>query len=258
MTASTPPHPVLQQYYGSDGEREGFVSALFDGAAEHYERVGRVLSLGSEHRYRRQALERAGLRLGMTLLDVATGTGLQARAALSILRDPRAVIGLEPSAGMLRQARRLPAGPLVQGRAEALPFRDNLFDMLTMGFALRHVTTLESTFQEYLRVLKPGGRVLLLEVSRPRSAMGRWLIRLHFQRVLPLVMRISTGSEPAEVLMKYYWDTIDRCVPPGTIVDVLSRTGFVDVERRLLFGFLSEYVAAKPGPSQGEPLIPLS
>jgi len=60
------------------------------------------------------------------------------------------------------------------------------------------------------------------------------------------------------VLMKYYWDTIDRCVPPGTIVDVLSRTGFVDVEPRLLFGFLSEYVAAKPGPSQGEPLIPLS
>jgi demethylmenaquinone methyltransferase / 2-methoxy-6-polyprenyl-1,4-benzoquinol methylase len=248
MAPSTPPHPVLEQYYRSDGEREGFVSALFEGAAQHYERVGRVLSFGSEHRYRRQALERAGLRPGMTLLDVATGTGLLARAAGRILGGQRAVVGLDPSAGMLRQACRLPTGPLVQGRAEALPFRDNLFDMLTMGFALRHVTTLESTFQEYLRVLKPGGRVLLLEVSLPRAAVARWLIRLHFQRVLPLLMCISTGSEPARVLMRYYWDTIERCVPPETIVEVLSRTGFVEVERRVMFGILSEYVAAKPGP----------
>ena len=81
------------------------------------------------------------------------------------------------------------SGPLVQGRAEEIPLRDDLFDMLSMGFALRHVATLEVAFAEYRRVLKPGGRLLLLEVSRPRSAVIRWAIRVYFQQVLPLIIR---------------------------------------------------------------------
>ena len=71
-------------------------------------------------------------------------------------------------------------------------------------------------------------------------------MQTHFQRVLPMLTRLSTGSEPAELLMKYYWDTIDRCVAPETILGVLRRNGFVGVERRVFFGFLSEYVAVKP------------
>ena len=194
------------------------------------------------------ALRRAGLRPGMRLLDVATGTGLVARGAVRTLGEPGRVIGVDPSRGMLREARKALASPLVQGRAEALPFRDDLFDMLSMGFALRHVPDLEAAFREYRRVLKPGGRLVLLEVSRPHSPVSRWLIRVHLQHVLPLMARISTRSEPAQVLMKYYWDTIDRCVPPETILEVLRRGGFVDVNRGTLFGFLSEYSASKPLP----------
>jgi len=246
MTESTPPHPVLEKYYATAADRQSFVGTLFDGAARYYNRVGQMLDLGSGPWYRRQALRRAGLRPGMRLLDVATGTGLVAHGAADILGEPAGVIGVDPSRGMLREARKALAGPLVQGRAEALPFRDGLFDMLSMGFALRHVPDLEAAFGEYRRVLRPGGRLLLLEVSRPPSPLPRWLIRVHFQHVLPLMTRISTRSEPAELLMKYYWDTIDRCVPPETILDVLRRSGYVDVERRVFFGFLSEYVAAKP------------
>jgi demethylmenaquinone methyltransferase/2-methoxy-6-polyprenyl-1,4-benzoquinol methylase len=77
----------------------------------------------------------------------------------------------------------------------------------------------------------------------------RWVIRTHFQRVLPLLTRLSTRSQPAELLMKFYWDTIDRCVSPATILDVLRRHGFVDVKRRCYCGFLSEYVAVKSGRS---------
>jgi demethylmenaquinone methyltransferase / 2-methoxy-6-polyprenyl-1,4-benzoquinol methylase len=182
----------------------------------------------------------------MKLLDVATGTGQVARAAARILGDPDGVVGLDPSVGMLREARRVHAGPLVQGRAEAIPLRDDTFDMLSMGFALRHVTTLETAFVEYRRVLKPGGRLLMLEISRPPSAVIRWMIRVYFQQILPLIIRIRTPSPDARLLMTYYWDTIDQCVPPPMILAALRQTGFVDVEYRLVGGCLSEYVARKP------------
>jgi demethylmenaquinone methyltransferase / 2-methoxy-6-polyprenyl-1,4-benzoquinol methylase len=245
-TASTPPHPVLGEYYANAAERQSFVGALFDGAARHYNRVGQMLDLGSGPWYRRWALRRAGLRPGMRLLDVATGTGLVAHGAARILGEPRKVVGVDPSRGMLREARKALSGPLVQGGAEALPFRDGAFDMLSMGFALRHVSDLDVAFAEYWRVLRPGGRVLLLEVSRPPSSLSRWLIRAHLKHTLPWMARISTRSQPAELLMRYYWDTIDRCVPPPTILEVLRRSGFSGVDRRTFFGCLDEYVAVKP------------
>ena len=246
MTTSTPPHRVLDRYYGSERDRASFVSTLFDGAARHYDWVGHVLAFGSGPYYRRRTLARAGLRPRMKLLDVATGTGQVARAAARILRDPRGVVGLDPSTGMLREARRVHAGPLVQGRAEDIPLRDDVFDMLSMGFALRHVAALEIAFAEYHRVLKPGGRLLILEVSRPRSAVIRWTIRIYFQQILPLIIRIGTGSEDARLLMKYYWDTIDECVPASTIVAALRQTGFVEIKHRVVGGCLSEYVARRP------------
>ena len=239
---------MLTQYYRSERDRAAFVTTLFDGAARHYDWVGHLLAFGSGPYYRRRTLARAGLRPQMKLLDVATGTGQVARAAARILGDPRGVVGLDPSVGMLREARRVHAGPLVQGRAEEIPLQDDAFDMLSMGFALRHVATLEIAFAEYRRVLKPGGRLLLLEVSRPRSAMIRWAIRIYFQHVLPLIIRIGTGSPDARLLMKYYWDTIDECVPPAMILAALRQTGFVQVQHRVVAGCLSEYVAVKPLP----------
>jgi demethylmenaquinone methyltransferase/2-methoxy-6-polyprenyl-1,4-benzoquinol methylase len=246
VTESIRPHPVLEEYYPVQADRQSFVDELFNGAARYYNHIGRMLDWGSGPMYRRQALQRAGLRKGMRLLDVATGTGLVAQGGAEIVGDPRRVIGIDPNNGMLREARTALASPLVRGRAEILPFQSDTFDMLSMGFALRHVEDLEIAFREYRRVLKPGGRVLLLEVSRPRSRVMRWVIRNHFQRVLPWLTRITTRSEPAELLMKFYWDTIDQCVPPETILDVLRRSGFVDVKRRVYCDFMSEYVAAKP------------
>jgi demethylmenaquinone methyltransferase / 2-methoxy-6-polyprenyl-1,4-benzoquinol methylase len=239
------PHPVLTKYYASDDDRRPFVTALFDGAARYYDWVCGVGSLGSGQFYRRYVLRQHGFARGMKLLDVATGTGLVARAATRMLPGS-AVIGIDPSGGMLREARKTLRVPLVQGRVEELPFGNNRFDFLSMGYAVRHVTDLGVAFRECLRVLRPGGRLLILEISRPRSAVGQWLIRVYLQTILPLVMRISTGSAHPELLMRYYWDTIAECVPPDAILHVLRSSGFVNVDRRVRGGLLSEYVGAKP------------
>ncbi len=246
VATPTAPHPVLKKYYTGEHDRQPFVTALFDGAARYYDWVCQVGSLGSGRFYRRWVLGRSGLVRGMKLLDVATGTGQVARAALPILAESGAVIGLDPSGGMLREARKSLSVPLVLGKVEELPFGDDRFDFLTMGYALRHVADLGVAFGECRRVLKPGGRLLLLEISRPSSAVGSWLIRVYFQKVLPLVMRLSTGSVQPELLMKYYWDTIAECVPPDTILEVLRRSGFAGVERRVRGGLLSEYLGLKP------------
>jgi demethylmenaquinone methyltransferase / 2-methoxy-6-polyprenyl-1,4-benzoquinol methylase len=243
------PHPVLTHYYRRDEERRSFVTALFDGSARYYDRLGRVMSFGSGRWYRRWTLERTGLRPGMTLLDVATGTGQVARAATRILGDPRAVTGLDPSAGMLREARRTLSGPLVQGQVEELPFRAARFDMLTIGYALRHAADLDVAFRECLRVLKPRGRILVLEISRPASAGLRHLLRVYFMKVLPAIMAVSTRNRQATMLSRYYWDTIATCVAPEVIMDSLWRSGFADVGRRVFGGFISEYTATRPADS---------
>jgi demethylmenaquinone methyltransferase/2-methoxy-6-polyprenyl-1,4-benzoquinol methylase len=244
--AGTAPLPVLKKYYESESERRPFVSALFDNAAAHYDWVCGMGSLGSGQFYRRWALLKSGLRIGMKVLDIATGTGLVARAASRILREPGAVIGLDPSRGMLREAQKTLSIPLVQGTVEEIPFADNHFDFLSMGYALRHVADLGVAFRQCRRVLKPGGRIMILEITRPLSSVGHSFFRAYFEKVLPRVTRLSTGSAEAELLMKYYWDTIAHCVPPDIILGVLRSSGFVDVERRVRGGLLSEYIGLKP------------
>jgi demethylmenaquinone methyltransferase/2-methoxy-6-polyprenyl-1,4-benzoquinol methylase len=236
------PHPVLSRYYQRADERPSFLVDLFDGAAGYYDRLCGVMSLGSGRWYRGWVLRRAGLRPGMKVLDVATGTGLVARAAADIVLDPRAVVGLDPSGGMLRQARRTFAGPLVQGRIEELPYRDRLFDFVTIGYALRHAADLAVAFRECLRVLAPGGRLVVLEISRPRSRAMQAAIRVYLTRAMPLVMRTAH----ARLLMQYYWETIDTCVPAETILDVLRDAGFTDVRRKVFGGVQSEYLGRRP------------
>src|SRR5262249_30757971 len=152
---------------------------------------------GAGQRYRRDALLRAGLRPGMTVLDVGIGTGLLAREIVPVIGPAGRLTGLDPSWNMMAAARRRLGHRLVRGVGEALPFGDAEFDFVTMGYALRHVDDLDNTFDEYRRVLKDGGRLLLLEITRPASSAGLILARAYFGGVVPLVTRLATGSANA-------------------------------------------------------------
>lgn len=249
-SAPLPPHSPLERYYRSDGvggveERRAFVVGLFDKTAPHYDRLNRLLSLGSGLRYRQDALERAGLRAGMSVLDVAVGTGLTARAAMNATDRKVRIIGLDVSPGMLQQARALEIS-LVRSLAEQLPLASTAFDFLTMGYALRHVADLNATFEEYYRVLKPRGRLVILEITQPSGpGIRSALTRLYLKWVMPLLAQFGSGGSDARELMEYYWDTIEGCVPPAAVLTALGEAGFEQIERRQFWDIFSEYVAVK-------------
>ena len=238
---SRPPIGPIPHYWQDESSRRKFVDRLFDGTAGEYDFVERLLGLGSGPRYRRDALRRAGLKPGMNVLDVATGTGLVAREAVTLLAGSGSVVGLDPSAGMLHEAQVLHL-PLVRALGERLPFPDATFDFVSMGFALRHVADLEPLFSEIRRVLKPGGIACILELTKPRSAVGAGFVKFFMTGVVPVVARIL-GRRGARELMKFYWDTIEACVPPDGVLAAMKAGGFTAPQRLVTIGLFSEYTA---------------
>lgn len=239
------PHPTLERYYASPEQKRAFVRRIFDESAGEYDQVERMMALGTGSWYRRHALRRAGLAPGMKCLDVAVGTGLVAREAVKLLGDPNAVIGLDASPGMLAQAARAVPIKLVVGRAEALPFPDHSFDFLSMGYALRHVGDIVETMREYYRVLRPGGRLCVLEITRPARRLPLTAIRFYMKGVVPLLSRLTAGGQRQQLLWEYYWDTINACVPPVILTDAMTAAGFADVKRHVELGIFSEYTGRK-------------
>lgn len=238
---------MLADHHRDESGRRRFLTQLFDATAHDYDRLTGFLSFGSGVPYRRNALRRAGLRPGMRALDVAVGTGAVARGAIGIVGPAGCVVGVDPSAGMLREARRKLALPLVQGEAERLPFQDGTFDFVSMGYALRHVPDLHPLFGEYARVLKPGGILLILEFARGRSRLARGIGRFYLGYAAPWLSRIRCRSKAAQLLMDYCWETVEHLVPPEAIVDAMAGSGFEGIRAKQWFGLLSEYLGRRSG-----------
>ena len=141
------------------------------------------------------------------------------------------------------------ASPRVEGTAEHIPIRDASFDAITIGFALRHFADLRVVFAECFRVLRPGGRLLVLEITAPASRLGRAFLGAYMGGVVPAAIRIRSGSKRAAQLYRYYWETTRDCVRPEVIMDAQREVGFIDVKRHVELGIFSEYFATKPAPS---------
>ena len=242
MTAPVPPHQPLTEYYDDPSKREGYVREIFDETSPWYDWASQFMSFGSGERYRADALRRAGVAPGLKMLDLAAGTGPVTRAACSILGD-RNVLALDPSIGMLTSGH-IPSHR-VNAPAEHLPLRAASFDFLSIGFALRHFADLRQVFDECHRVLRPGGRILILEITAPESRLGRAFLGAYMGGVVPLAVRIRTGSARAAELFRYYWETTRDCVRPDVIIGTLEDAGFRDVTRRVEMGIFSEYSAKK-------------
>ncbi|HEY4753281.1 MAG TPA: class I SAM-dependent methyltransferase [Candidatus Limnocylindrales bacterium] len=162
---------------------------IFTGIASSYDRVAAILSLGQDPRWRRRLVDAVDARPTDRVLDVATGTGMVAQALHD--RYGCAVVGLDQSADMLRVARTRTTAfeAVVEGRAETLPFADGEFDHLTFTYLLRYVDDPAATMRELARVVKPGGRVAMVEFGMP-SGLWRPLWRLYTRVGLPVLGRV--------------------------------------------------------------------
>ncbi|VVM04612.1 class I SAM-dependent methyltransferase, partial [Methylacidimicrobium tartarophylax] len=136
---------------------------------------------------------------------------------------------------------------LLRGSAEALPLPDASCDFLSMGYALRHLRDIHAAFAEFYRVLRSGGRLLLLEITQPRSLWGGLLLRGYLRIGVPLLGCFAGCSQASKELWRYYHETIEACVPPPVILEALRAAGFLEVQRHVEFRCLSEYTARRPG-----------
>lgn len=238
--------PRLRPYFQSEAQRRALTQTLFNEAAGGYDSAESLTGLGSGAWYRREVLQRNGLSAGMTLLDVAAGTGLVTVPGLEIVGPTGRVIAVDPSPGMLAELRKKVAVEVIEAFAEDMPVPDATADFLSMGYALRHVGDLDQAFAEYLRVLKPGGKVCLMEISRPRGRLLRGVLWFHISVLVPLLARLSGRHAHIKKLWAYYGDTIEAALDPDSIQQALRRAGFTQVACSVSLGIFREYTGVRP------------
>lgn len=201
-----------------EGERKReAVRRMFDSIAPRYDLVNRVMTFGMDVGWRRTTVESLGLPAGSLVLDVACGTGDLLR--LLEVGNYRAV-GIDISAGMLRAART--SAPLLQADGLALPLAKGTIDGITCGFALRNVVSLPDLFEEMARVLRPGGRIALLEVAQPDSPWLRAGHSVYFNKVVPVI----GGLLSDRAAYRYLPRSAAYLPPTDDLLDMLREKGF--------------------------------
>jgi demethylmenaquinone methyltransferase/2-methoxy-6-polyprenyl-1,4-benzoquinol methylase len=202
------------------------VQTMFDRIAPVYDVMNRVMTAGLDQRWRR-ATVRAVVEPGDRVLDAACGTG---DLAIIAAKAGAAVTGLDFSEKMLERARRKrPDLDWIQGDLLALPFEDDTFDAATVGFGVRNVADLPGSIAELRRVLRPGGRVGILEITRPRGRL-RFFYSLWFDRIVPLLGKVLPGGEA----YTYLPASVRRFPGPDDLAAQMA--GFRDVDYRLFAG----------------------
>ena len=224
------------------GKEPDEVSAMFDGVARRYDLLNDLLSLGRTKAWRKVATAIIAPQPGMRILDIAAGTGSSSRP----LADAGAeVISLDFSKGMLDAGRkRHPDLTFVQGDALALTFKENEFDVTTISFGLRNTSDTSKALQESLRVLKSGGRMVVVEFSQPTNRIFRTIYLRYLMRALPTVARKVSSNPDAYV---YLAESILAWPNQNGLADLMRAAGFGNVQwKNLTFGIVAIHTGVKP------------
>lgn len=239
----------MEKEFSSYGEKEQYVQGVFSQIAKHYDLMNKVLSFNQDSNWRNFAIDQMELSSGMRIIDVACGTGMMTKTALQKVPDMR-VEGLDFSAEMLMEGRdrlekenMLDRVNLVEGDAMDLPYGDNVFDGAMSAFALRNVPSIPQVLQEMNRVVKPGGKVVVLELAKPTMAGFKELYYLYFEKILPLLGRLARDNKA------YAWLPASLKAYPSQdkVAKLFEEAGLTDVKYyELTGGVVAVHVGVVP------------
>ncbi|ABO50713.1 demethylmenaquinone methyltransferase [Desulforamulus reducens MI-1] len=238
----------MQQFNGKN--KEEFVHGVFSTIAHRYDLMNTTLSFNRDKYWRRYAVKETNLRPGGMALDVACGTGMLSIELAKLAGTSGRVVGLDFCENMLAHAERnIEKTPyknniqLMQGNAMELPFEDNFFDCATIGFALRNVPNIEKCIDEMRRVVKPGGRVISLELAKPSAPLFKQLYYLYFDRLVPLLGKLGVGKDGP-----YQWlpNSLKLFPHQSVIRDIFTKVGLKDaIYHELTGGIVAVHVGIK-------------
>jgi demethylmenaquinone methyltransferase/2-methoxy-6-polyprenyl-1,4-benzoquinol methylase len=217
-------------------KRAAYVQNMFTRIAGHYDLMNRLMTAGQDIHWRRQVIQLAGLTNNTYLLDIGTGTGDLAREAITQFPQSR-VIAADFTLQMMRVGQK--RGVLAFSSADALhlPFDDSSFDAVVSGFLMRNVIDLSRALQEQYRVLKKGGRIVILDTTRPRKNVLSPVIWLHMHLVIPALGKLLMGAGEA---YRYLPETTEGFLTAEELAAQMASAGFRNIGyRRTMFGTIA-------------------
>ena len=229
-------------------KKEG-VKRMFDNIAQDYDKLNHILSLNIDKGWRRKAVrELADEERSMKVLDVACGTGDFTIEIASKVAPGSTVVGVDISEGMiavgLEKMAKLGVNATMEvADCEALPYDDNSFDRISVGFGVRNFEHLELGLREMYRVLTSGGKLIILELSVPSNAIIRWCYKLYFLKILPFIGGMISGDRGA---YEYLPASVLRFPAPDKFIGMMKEAGFDVVEHKALtMGICRMYIGKK-------------
>lgn len=232
-------HDIITPYKKDDSSKKEQVARMFDQIARRYDFINRFLSMGIDIGWRKKAIRQLKDLSPKKILDVATGTADVALLTYQKLR-PECIIGIDISDGMLELGRKKIAAQglekiieLQTGDSEAIHFADSSFDAITVAFGVRNFANLEKGLSEMLRVLKPEGKVVILEFSKPKFPAIRILYNIYTHLIAPQAGRIIAKNKEAYT---YLNDSIKAFPEGDAFLKIMESVGFNNVYRKSLSG----------------------
>jgi len=215
-------------YKDKDTSKKEQIAAMFNSISGKYDFLNHFLSLGIDILWRKRAVRLLKNHQPKLILDIATGTGDFAIEALSL--NPEKIIGVDISEGMLSIGREKLIKKnltgkieLLSGDSEVLPFEDNFFDAVIVSFGVRNFENLEKGLSDMLRVLKPGGKVVILEFSKPKSFPFKQIYQFYFQWILPKIGKLISKNHAAYT---YLPDSVEAFPDGDDFLNILNKIGF--------------------------------
>jgi len=235
--------------YSESGSKKVQIEAMFDNIAPNYDLLNRVLTLGIDTRWRAKAIKELAALKPLTILDVATGTGDFALEAYKRLQ-PSKIVGIDISHEMLELGRKKISKKslddkieMIKADSEDLPFEEDSFDAVTASFGVRNFENLEKGIKENYRVLKPGGKIVILEFTKPRAFPFKQLFNIYFRYVLPVIGKVKSKDPSA---YKYLYESVQAFPDYDEFLKVMKNVGFKSCSwKSLSFGICAIYLGEK-------------